>query len=116
MRLLIVCIGALVCVPAAGADVESELRRMLASHPAADANGDGALTEQEAADYVFITRQRGRMNRGPGIRDRALIDAYEARSHGAMPYRLMKPFRIDPGKRYPLLSVSTVPAELATTT
>ena len=103
MRLLIVCIATLACVPAAGADVESELQRMLASHPAADANNDGTLTEHEAADYVFITRQRSRMNRGPGIRDRALLDAYEARSHGAMPYRLMKPLRIDPGERYPLI-------------
>ena len=103
MRLLIVGFAALACVPPAGADVESELRRMLVSHPAADTNGDGALTEQEAADYIFVTRQRSRMNRGPGIRDRTLIDAYEARSHGPMPYRLMKPLRIEPGKRYPLI-------------
>ena len=103
MRLLIVGFAALASVLAAGADVEGELGRMLASHPAADTNGDGALTEQEAADYVFVTRQRSRMNRGPGIRDRTLIDAYEARSHGAMPYRLMKPLRIEPGKRYPLI-------------
>ena len=76
---------------------------MLASHPAADTNGDGTLTEQEAADYIFVTRQRSRMNRGPGIRNRSLIDAYEVRLHGAMPYRLMQPLHIEPGDRYPLI-------------
>ena len=76
---------------------------MLASHPDADANANGALTEEEAANYIFNTRQGGRMNRGPGIRNPALIDAYVARSHESMPYRLMKPLRIEPGKRYPLI-------------
>lgn len=103
MRLLIVGLASLACALSAYADVESELQRMLASHPEADANGDGALTEDEAANYIFKTRQRGRMNRGPGIRNRALIDAYEARSHGSMPYRLMGPLHLEPGKRYPLI-------------
>ena len=76
---------------------------MLASYPEADTNGDGSLTKEEAADYIFATRQGGRMNRGPGIRTRILIEAYEARSHDSMPYRLMKPIRIEPGKRYPLI-------------
>ena len=103
MRLLIVGLVSLACASDAYADVGSELQRMLASHPDADANRDGALTEDEAAQYIFKTRQRGRMNRGPGIRNRTLIDAYEARSHGSMPYRLMQPLRIEPGKRYPLI-------------
>ena len=59
----------------------SELQRMLAAYPQADRNDDGVLTEQEAADYVSSTRQRGRKNRGPGIRDTSLINAYEARNH-----------------------------------
>ena len=103
MRLLIVGLVSLACASGADSDVASELQRMLASHPDADADADGALTEQEAANYIFNTRQRGRMNRGPGIRNRTLIDAYEARSHESMPYRVMKPIRIEPGKRYPLI-------------
>lgn len=85
------------------ADVEAELKRMLASHPDADANGDGTLTEKEAADYIVRTRQGGRTNRGTGIGDRSLIEAYEARRHQTMPYRLMKPLGIEQGKRYPLI-------------
>lgn len=84
-------------------DVASELQRMLAAHPSADTNGDGTLTEQEAAEYILQTRQNGRMNRGPGIRNKALINVYQSRRHRAMPYRLMKPLGIDHGKRYPLI-------------
>jgi len=85
------------------ADVEAELKRMLAAHPEADVNSDGTLSEEEAAGYILSTRQRGRLNRGPGVRDKALIDVYEARMHKAMPYRLMRPTDIEPGKRYPLI-------------
>jgi predicted peptidase len=76
---------------------------MLAKHPEADANGDGTLTEDEAGDYILRKFQRKRPNRGPGIRDRSLIDVYEARTYKAMPYRLLKPVRIEPGRRYPLI-------------
>ncbi|MDE0104341.1 MAG: hypothetical protein OXN89_18370 [Bryobacterales bacterium] len=103
MRLLILGAAFFGCALGASEDVGIQLQRMLSSHPDADADGDGALTEDEAAAYIFKTRQRGRMNRGPGIRDRALIDAYEPRLHGLMPYRLMKPLHIEPGKRYPLI-------------
>ncbi len=103
MQLLSVGLVALVCGSAIGADVGIQLQRMLASHPDADANGDGALTEEEAANYIFKTRQRGRKNRGAGIRNPTLINAYEERSHEAMPYRLLKPVRIEPGKLYPLI-------------
>ncbi len=107
MRQPVIGFAFLVLALPAPADVEAELERMLARHPAADTNGDGALTEQEAADYIFRTRQRGRMNRGSGIGDKSLIAAYEARRHETihptMPYRLMKPLRIEPGKQYPLI-------------
>ena len=103
MRLLVLCVAFLPLALGASGDVGSQLQRMVSSHPEADANGDGALTKEEAATYIFNTRQRGSMNRGPGIRDRSLIDAYEARSHGSMPYRLMKPLHVEPGKRYPLI-------------
>lgn len=85
------------------ADVQAELKRMLAAHPEADTNSDGTLSEEEAAGYILATRQRGRLNRGPGVRDQALIDVYEARNHKTMPYRLMRPVDLKPGKRYPLI-------------
>ncbi|MDE0261612.1 MAG: prolyl oligopeptidase family serine peptidase [Bryobacterales bacterium] len=103
MRLLAVGLVSLACASSTGADVASELQRMLASHPDADANADGALTQEEAANYIFHTRRGGRMNRGSGIRNRSLIDAYEARTHESMPYRLLKPIHIESGKRYPLI-------------
>ena len=62
----------------AHADVAGELARMLAKHPRADANRDGKLSEGEAGNYILRTVQRKRPNRGPGIRNRSLIDAYEA--------------------------------------
>ncbi len=102
-RLATVCGLMLTSLHAASADVEAELQRMLAGHPGADTDRDGSLSEQEAADFIFRTRQGGRMNRGPGIRDEALISGYERRSQGAMPYRLMRPLRTEPGKRYPLV-------------
>ncbi len=92
----------LALLPTAHADVADELARMLAKHPEADADRDGTLTEGEAGDYILRTLQRKRPNRGPGIRDRSLIDAYEARTYKSMPYRLLKPPGIEPGRRYPL--------------
>jgi predicted peptidase len=90
-------------IPAEEADVADELARMLVKYPAADANRDGKLTEDEAGDYILRTFQRKRPNRGPGIRDRSLIDVYEARTYRTMPYRLMKPIRLEAGRRYPLV-------------
>jgi predicted peptidase len=90
-------------LPTAHADVADELARMLAKYPEADANRDGTLTEEEAGDYILRTFQRKRPNRGPGIRDRSLVDVYEARTYGSMPYRLLKPLRIESGHRYPLI-------------
>ncbi len=54
--------------------METELKRTLARYPEGDANSDGTLTEEEAADYILSTRQRGRLNRGPGVCDQSLID------------------------------------------
>ena len=85
------------------ADVEAELERMLATYPEADANSDGTLTAEEAAGYILSTRQRGRLNRGPAVREQSLIGLYEPREHKTMPYRLMRPVEIQPGKRYPLI-------------
>jgi len=85
------------------ADVGSDLERMLAAHPTADSDGDGTLSEQEAADYIYRSRQGGRMNRGIGIEDESLAQSYEARAYGAMPYRLMKPLHVEPGRLYPLI-------------
>lgn len=84
-------------------DVADELARMLSKYPAADANQDEKLTEDEAGDYILRVFQRKRPNRGTGIGKRSLIDAYEARKHKDMPYRLMKPIRVEPGRRYPLV-------------
>jgi len=103
MRLITVPIFLLALVAPGRADVKAELNKMLARYPEADANRDGTLTEEEAAAYVFRTRQKGRMNRGTGIGDRSLITAYEARQYKTMPYRLMKPLRLEAGRRYPLI-------------
>jgi len=93
----------LALVPTARADVADELARMLTKHPGADTNRDGTLTEDEAGEYILRTFQRKRPNRGPGIRDRSLIDVYEARTYKSMPYRLLKPLSIEPNRRYPLI-------------
>lgn len=103
MRLLAVCFLLFSVAGLSRADVEAELKRMLARYPEADANGDGALTEKEAADYLVRTRRKGRVNRGTGIGDKSLIQACEARRYKTVSYRLMKPLRIEPGKRYPLI-------------
>lgn len=98
-------VGLVVCalVLTARADVDDELARMLTKHPNADANRDGTLTEDEAGDYILRTFQRKRPNRGPGIRDRSLIRVHEAHIYKSMPYRLLRPLRIEPGRRYPLI-------------
>jgi len=90
-------------LPTAGADVADELAHMLTKYPKADANRDGTLTEKEAGNYILRTFQRKRPNRDPGLRSRSLIDVYEARKYKSMPYRLLKPIRIEPGRRYPLI-------------
>ena len=102
MRLFAFCLFLFLPLPC-HADVKSELKRMLATYPAADANGDGVLSEAEAADYVVRTRLRGRVNRGPGIRDQDLLAAYETHRYKTMPYRLMRPLRVEKGIRYPLI-------------
>ena len=89
--------------PAGEADIADQLARMLLKYPAADANRDGKLNEDEAGNYILRTFQRKRPNRGPGIRKRSLIDVYESRTFRKMPYRLMKPIRIEAGRRYPLV-------------
>ena len=89
-------------LPTAHADVTDELAHMLAKHPEADVNHDGTLTEDEAGNYLLRKIQKRRPNRGPGIRDRSLVDVYEARTHKSMPYRLLKPLGIEPGRHYPL--------------
>ena len=88
---------------AVAAEVEAELAAMLAARPEADSNGDGVLTEEEAAEYIVRVRRKGRVNTGPGIRNRALIDAYEKGEHGRLLYRLMRPLEVEPGKRYPMV-------------
>ena len=85
------------------ADVEEELAAMLAEYPEADQNGDGTLTEQEAGRYILRRIQKKRANRGTGIGNHELIRLYEPHKHGSMPYRLMKPEKIEPGKTYPLI-------------
>lgn len=90
-------------LPTAQAEVADQLARMLAKHPQADANRDGTLTEDEAGDYLFSRILRKRPNRGPGIGDRSLVDVYEARTYKSMPYRLLKPLRMEPDRRYPLI-------------
>ncbi len=102
MRLFAFCLFFFLSLPSP-ADVKSELKRMLATYPAADTNGDGVLSEAEAADYVVRTRLKGRVNRGPGIRDKALLEAYEAHQYKTMPYRVMRPLRLENGARYPLI-------------
>jgi predicted peptidase len=86
-----------------GADVEAELAAMLAARPEADTNGDGKLSEQEAADYMLRVRRKGRTNSGTGIGDKSLIDSYEAHQRGQLRYRLMRPLALEQGKRYPLI-------------
>lgn len=88
---------------AARASASDQLLRMLAKYPDADTDGDGMLTEGEAGNFILRRIQRKRPNRGAGIRDRALIDVYEARTYKTIPYRLMKPIKIEPGRRYPLV-------------
>ena len=94
---------AIAVTPAIAVDVEAELAAMLAARPEADTNGDGVLTEDEAADYMVRVRRKGRVNTGPGIRNRALIDAYEEGEHGRLLYRLMRPLEVEPDERYPLV-------------
>lgn len=80
-----------------------QLRRMLASYPDADRNGDGVLTEKEAGSYILRSFQKKRANRGPGIRNREQIEAYEARVFGKLKYRLLKPLKAEKERRYPLI-------------
>ena len=103
MRLFPVILVVFAVLPSAHADVADELAHMLAKHPEADANRDGKLTEDEAGIFILRKFQRKRPNRGAGIRDRSLINAYEPRTYKAMPYRLLKPLRIESGRRYPLI-------------
>ena len=84
-------------------DVEAQLKRMLEKHPASDLDGDGTLTEREAGRYFMRTVQKKRPNRGCGIRDRSLIQSYEARTFESMPYRLLKPLKVESERRYPLV-------------
>lgn len=100
--LAVVCLSAL-AASAASPDVEAQLAKMLAAHPEADTDSNGRLTEAEAADYILKTRRKGRQNLGPGIRDKSLIASYEPAAFEGMPYRLMPPLAVDPGKRYPLV-------------
>ena len=88
MKLNPIALVVLALAPTPRVDVADELARMLAKHPEADANRDGKLTEDDAGDYLLRTFQRKRPNRGPGIRNRALIDVYESRSDKSMPNRL----------------------------
>ena len=90
-------------LPVAGSDVVNQLAQMLSKYPRADADGDGSLRPAEAGDYLLRQFQRKRPNRGPGIRDRSLIAAYESRTHQSLPYRLLPPPRIEPKQRYPLI-------------
>ena len=85
------------------ADVAEELATMLEKHPDADWDGDGVLTEDEAGRYMMRRIQKKRPNRGPGIGDRSLITEYEARTHGSMPYRLLKPLAVETDQQYPLI-------------
>ena len=103
MRFSLIGFAILAFLSTARADVADELAHMLAKYPEADADGDGTLTEAEAGNYILRTFQRRRPNRGPGIRNRALIDSYEPRTYKSMPYRLLKPSVIKPDVRYPLI-------------
>ena len=103
MRALLLLFACYSLALAASSDIEAQLAKMLAAHPEADADSDGRLTEAEAADYILKTRRRGRQNLGPGIRDKSLIAAYEPHTFEGMPYRLMPPLDVAPGKRYPLI-------------
>lgn len=102
-NLVILLIAAFALTAAPAADIEHELAVMLQAHPDADTNGDGKLTEDEAEAYIVRVRRRGRVNVGPGIRDRDLINAYEAHERDGLLYRLMRPLEVEPGKRYPLV-------------
>ena len=84
------------------ATVEDRLAQMHRHHPQADANSDGALTEQEAMDYVVRATGR-RFNRGPVGGSAELLEAFEERSHAGTKYRLMQPPDIEPGAHYPLI-------------
>ena len=103
MKLCPICLVVLTLVQTAHADVAGELAHMLAKYPKADANQDGTLTEDEAGNYILRTFQKKRPNRGPGIRNRSLIGLYEAHKYKSMPYRLLKPLRIEQGRSYPLI-------------
>jgi predicted peptidase len=103
MRALAVFCLSVALGAAASPDVEAQLAKMLAAHPEADTDSNGKLTEAEAADYILKTRRRGRQNLGPGIRDKSLIASYEPAEFEGMPYRLMPPLEVEPGKRYPLV-------------
>ena len=103
MRTLLLLFAGCSFAFAASPDVEAQLAKMLAAYPEADTNADGRLTEAEAADYILKTRRRGRQNLGPGIRDKSRIAAYEPHTFEGMPYRLMSPLQLEPGKRYPLI-------------
>lgn len=103
MRLLLATILLLGAGSAIHADVAAELNHMLEKFPAADKNQDGVLSEQEALDFTVARVWKRRINGGQGMGDRRLADAYESRSHGPMPYRLLKPVETVPGKRYPLI-------------
>ncbi|MHC4403798.1 MAG: carboxylesterase family protein [Planctomycetota bacterium] len=103
MKLPLIGLVVFALVPTAHADVADELAHMLVKYPEADANRDGTLTEDEAGDYILRTFQRKRPNRGSGIRDRSLIDVYEAHTYKSMPYRLLKPPSVEPGRHYPLI-------------
>lgn len=103
MRLIAWLLFVFTLLPQARADKQSELAHMLSKYPQADANQDGSLTEEEAGNYVLRNLQRKRPNRGSGIRNRGLIDAYEPHTYKKLPYRLLKPTTIKPGQQYPLV-------------
>ena len=101
-RLCILLFASALFVTASDPSVSDRLARMQEHHPAADANGDGSLSEQEAMDYVVRVSGR-RFNRGPADRSPEMLDAYHERSLEGTKYRIMQPLDPDQGSRYPLI-------------
>lgn len=99
---------------AAGQSTDARLQKMLERFPAADADGDGTLTLQEAK--AFRQQQRPKRTAKPPKASvpkspmkrysvEEMSNLYEAHEFNGVPYRLFKPkgFDSEAGKKFPLV-------------
>jgi len=67
MKIFHLCICILFMLPVVFSQSESQLRKLLRQFPAADTNGDGKLTAEEARAFM-ASRSRRRAGQGPPMK------------------------------------------------